>query len=124
MTFPVAEPSAALQFAAKMLRSFLVLSVLFWSLSFFHRFHNRSTPLWRELSSNSFNIYLIHMELLVVLQALTLSWPVPAALKFACVSLVTLSLSYLVSRFVVRKSAVVTVLGLVLLFVALCLFYH
>lgn len=120
-TFPVEHPSPTLVWVSRILRLFLVITVTLWSLSFFSRRLNRSTLLWRELSSNSYNIYLIHMVPQVVLQLLALSWPVPAALKFTGVSLVTVLVSYLVSRFLVRKTAAGTIVGLVLLFVTLCL---
>lgn len=69
-------------------------------------------------------IYLIHMVPQVVLQLLALSWPVSSLLKFIGVSLLTLLLSYLLSRFLVRKSTSATILGLVLLFIAMCLFFR
>jgi len=61
MTFPLAEPSVALQFTARTLRIFFVLTLTMFLLSFFHRYLNRSANIWQELSFNSYNIYLIHM---------------------------------------------------------------
>jgi len=124
MTFPPAEPSAALVFAVRMLRLFFGIAVTLWSLTFFHRHLNRSTTLWRELSSNSYNVYLIHMVPQVVLQLVARSWPVAAPIKFAGVSLLTLLVSYLVSRFLVIKSTAATIAGMVLLFIALCLVFR
>jgi fucose 4-O-acetylase-like acetyltransferase len=115
----VENPSPYLVLASRVLRILLLLSVTLWSLTFFHDRLNRRTPLWREASASSYDIYLIHMVPQVVLQWLALSWPVPAPLKFAGVSALTLIVSYLVSRFVVRRSTPGTVLGLVLLFIVM-----
>jgi len=104
-SFSVEDPSALLVIASRVLL-------------------NRSTPLWRELSASSYDIYLIHMVPQVVLQWLALSWPIPVSLKFAGVSALTLVISYLVSRLLVRRSAAGTVLGLVLLFVVMCFVFR
>lgn len=124
VTFPVEDPSPVLQFAGRTLRLFYVVAVSLWSLSFFNRHLNRSTSTWEELSSNSYNIYLIHMVPQVVVQLIVLSLPIPAVLKFAIAFLVTLLISYLVSRFLVRKSATATILGMVLLFIVLSLWFR
>jgi len=112
-----------LLFLLCMLRIFIVFSVLMLSLSFFHRFLNRSTPLWRELSSNSYNIYLIHLVPQVVFQFLILRYTMPSLLKFGIVSVLTLFFSYCASRFLVRKSGYATITALVLIFLAMCLFF-
>ena len=118
------DPSPSLVLASRVLRIFLLLSVTLWSLTFFHHRLNRSTPLWREMSASSYDIYLIHMVPQVLLQWLALSWPVPASLKFAGVSALTLLVSYLVSLFLVRRSAAGTGLGLALLFIVMCFVFR
>jgi surface polysaccharide O-acyltransferase-like enzyme len=120
-TLPPPEPSTAFVLTARLLRVPFAVAVTLWTLAFFHQRINRSTPLWRELSENSYNIYLIHMVPQVVLQLLARPWPVPGQLKLAVVFLLTLLLSYVVSRFLVRKSTKATVSAMVLLFVALVL---
>jgi len=62
------------------------------------------------------------LDLPKVFQFLALSLPISSLLKFGIVSALTILFSYLVSRFVVRKSVKVTVLGLVLLFITAYLF--
>jgi peptidoglycan/LPS O-acetylase OafA/YrhL len=112
-----------LLFIAYMLRIFVVLTVLMFSMSFFHRFLNRSTRVWRQLAANSYNVYLIHMVPQVLFQFLVLRWPISPLLKFGAVSVLTLILSYGASRFVVRKSTYAAILVLVLLFLIMCLFF-
>jgi surface polysaccharide O-acyltransferase-like enzyme len=109
---------------SRLLRVPFVVSATLWALTFFHQRLNGSTLPWQELAENSYNIYLIHMVPQVVLQLLALSWPIPNVLKFAVVSLFTLLLSYLLSRFVVRRSTIGTVLGLAVLFTALVLWFR
>jgi surface polysaccharide O-acyltransferase-like enzyme len=123
-TLPPAEPSAVLVVTSRLLRVPFVVSATLWALTFFHQRLNGSTLPWQELAENSYNIYLIHMVPQVVLQLLALSWPIPNVLKFAVVSLFTLLLSYLLSRFVVRRSTIGTVLGLAVLFTALVLWFR
>jgi hypothetical protein len=123
-TFPPAEPSLILQFTARLLRIFFLLPATLFLLSFFHRHLNGAGVLWRELASNSYNIYLIHMVPQVVLQRLALSWPVQSSLRFALVSLITLLFSYLVSRFLVRRSAAAAIVALLLLFIFMSLFFR
>ena len=124
MTFPPAEPSVSLQFTARLLRVFFLLTVTLFLLSFFFRHLNVAGLFWKELASNSYNIYLIHMVPQVVLQLLALSWPIHSLLKFTVVSLLTLLCSYLVSRLLVRRSTVATILVLVLLFVVMSLLFR
>jgi hypothetical protein len=124
MTFPPAEPSLPIQFAARLLRICFLLPTTLFLLSFFSRHLNGAGTPWHELSANSYNIYLIHMVPQVVLQLLALSWPIQSDLKFMGVSLLTLLFSHLVSRFLVRKSARATISVLVLLFISMSLLFR
>lgn len=117
------DASLALVIASRFLRIFFIISVSFSLLTYFHRRINISTPLWRELSENSFNIYLIHMVPQVVIQLLFLSWPAASLVKFVSVSLLTLFVSYLASRFLVKKSSTATVLTLVFVFIVMGLIF-
>jgi len=124
MALPSAEPSATMVVTSRLLRVPFVVAVTLWALTFFHQRFNQPTPLWRELSANSYNIYLIHMVPQVVLQLLALAWPVPGLLKFAVVTALTLLLSYLVSRFLVRRSTTATFLGMAALFATMVLWFR
>jgi len=124
MTFPPAEPSLPIQFAARLLRILFLLPTTLFLLSFFSRYLNGTGMVWQKLASNSYNIYLIHMVPQVVLQLLALSWPVPSQLKFAVICLLTLLFSYLVSRLLVGRSTMATIAALVLLFISMSLFFR
>ncbi len=119
-TFGVPDPSPVLVLLSRFLRIFLLFTVTVWALTFFERRADRPTTPWRELSASSYDIYLVHLPPQVALQLAALSWPAPALLKYAAVSLLTLLASWLVSRFLVRKSATAAVAGVMLLFLCLC----
>jgi len=124
MTSGVADASLVLVIASRLLRIFLIVSVSLWLLTLFNRRFNKSKLLWLELSSNSYNIYLIHMVPLVVFQLIALSWAMPSLFKFGAVNLLALLVSYLASRFLVRRSSTATILSLVLLFILLSLIFR
>ncbi len=124
MTVGAPDASATLVIASRLLRLFLTVSVSLGLLTLFYRRIDRETTIWRELCSNSYNIYLIHMTLLVVLHLLVLSWPVPSLFKLASVSILALAGSYLISRFLVNKSAAAAVAGMALLFICMCLAFR
>lgn len=113
------HPLSAVVFSSRLLRVVLVLAVTLWALPFFHGRLNRTTQLWREMADNSYEIYLIHLVPQVALQWMVLSWQVPGLVKYIAVCLLTLIVSWLISRFLVRKSTVATILAMVLLFTAM-----
>ena len=120
-TAGIADAPVTLIIASRFLRIFFIVTVSLWLLTVFRRRIDKNPPFWRELSANSYNIYLIHMVPLVVIQLLALSWPVISLIKFIIISLLTLLLSYLVSRFLVNRSTNSTILVLILIFVSMCL---
>lgn len=122
-TMGIPDPSQILVTVSRLLRPMVLLSLLIWLLTFFYRSVNKSTLIWRELSSNSYNIYLIHMPPLVAIQLLALSLPVPSEIKFLVVSLLTLFVSYMISRFLVNRFPAITVLVLFLIFVSMILVF-
>jgi glucan biosynthesis protein C len=123
-TAGIPDASLTLVIASRFLRIFFIISVSLWLLTFFHRRVNMSTLFWKELSENSYNIYLIHMVPQVVIQLLFLSWPAASPVKFVSVSLLTLVVSYLFSRFLVKKSSTATVLFLFLIFILMGLIFR
>ena len=63
------------------------------------------------------------MTPLVAIQFWALSWPVSSMFKFIAVSLLTLLTSYLISRFLVNRFPLVTILALLLLFASMVLVF-
>ena len=123
-TVGVQEVSLTLVIASQILRIFLLASVLLWLLTLFHSRVNMATTLWKELSTNSYNIYLIHMVVTVVFQLIVMILPVPSALKFGIVSLLTLLVSYLAGRFIVNRSSTAAVVAVIIVFVVMSLIFR
>ncbi len=95
------SPVLLLTFA--LVRSFLCLSLLFALASFAIRYGNRPLPLNQELAAHSYNIYLAHLVIVVVLQNMLMMWTGgPVLAKIGIVALVTIVLSYWISRLICR----------------------
>ena len=100
------------------IRSFLLLSLLVVFVSFGVRYWNHASGLGRQLAAASYNIYLVHFFIVVTLQIALLKWiggPVPA--KIAIVSLATLALSLVISRWILARHSRAFAVAILALFV-------
>ena len=117
------EPSWILQIA------FLVLYPL-WTLYFLGFFvslaanrWNASSRFYRELASNSYGMYLAHYVFVMTLPLLLSGWVGGNVLvKFGLVSITTIILSYLVSRYMIKPRPRILVYGLISLNLLLVVF--
>jgi len=116
----VGHPAAYL-LAFAILRSFLLLSVLVVLLFGSARFWNRASWLDTRLASTSYDIYLVHLFIVVGLQEALVKWAGgPAVVKIAIVFLAGLSLSFVLARWVLGRYPRAFATGILALF-ALCL---
>jgi glucans biosynthesis protein C len=76
------------------------LTFLGFSVSWVNKYWNRSTRFNMNLAKNSYNMYLIHYVFPFTLPLLLKYWDVPTIIKFVVLSIVTIVLSYLASKFV------------------------
>jgi glucan biosynthesis protein C len=110
----VAEPSIVLQVAFTVLYPLWTLSFLGAFMAFASRRWNHATPLDRQLSANSYSMYLVHYVFAMTLPLLLSIWiGGPALVKFGIVALSTVLLSYVFSRYVTRPFPRFVVIGLV-----------
>ncbi len=117
-----AEPSIGLQVAFVVLYPLWTLSFLGAFTAFASRRWNHATPLDRELSANSYNMYLVHYVFAMTLPLLLSAWRGGSALvKFGTVALSTVLLSYGFSRYVTKPFPRLVVIRLVGLNVLLAL---
>jgi len=88
------------------LRSALLLSLLAACIALAMRYWNSARSFDRGFSAASYNIYLVHFWIVVVLQTALLQWTSgPVLLKIAVVFLSALSISYAFSRWVLARHA-------------------
>ena len=108
-----AEPSLGLQFAFVVLYPIWTLSFLGVFTAFAVRRWNRPTPFNRELAANSYNMYLVHYVFVMTLPLLLSNWSDgPVLAKFGIVALLTVLLSYGISRYIVKPYPRLVTIGL------------
>ena len=100
------------------LRSFLLVSLLVTFVSFGVRYWNHANKLDQQLAATSYNIYLVHIFIVVIAQATLINWlGGPVAIKIAIDFLAGLALSYAISRWILARHARVFALVILALFV-------
>jgi glucan biosynthesis protein C len=107
--------------AYAVLRSFLLLALLVVFSSFGVYYWNVSSRLDQQLSATSYNIYLVHIFIVVAIQDTLLRWAgglVP--IKILIAFLVTLGLSFAISKWILARHARAFTVFILLLF-AFCL---
>jgi glucans biosynthesis protein C len=89
--------------AFSFVRTSLCLAVLVILISYARRYWNRPSGLNQALAANSYNIYLVHIFFVTMLQDILMIWPGgPAMVKAVIVFLVALPISYGISRLIDR----------------------
>lgn len=110
------SPALLLAFAA--IRSLLCPAILMLLVSFGFKYVNRPLALNQKLSTNSFNIYIVHIFFVAFLQDVLMIWAGgPPLAKIGIVLLIVLPLSYGISLLINRFPRVFTavLLGLFIL---------
>ena len=100
--------------------TFLVFAILLALISFgINHWHNPS-KVSRQLSANSYNIYLLHMIFVVVIQLFLLEWvSISIFIKFGLVTFSSILFSYLISQYAIKPFPKISVAGMIFLFVIL-----
>ena len=83
--------------------SFFCLGICLGLIVLFRERFNQQGKLARELSANSFSIYLFHPPLLIAVTLAMRGWDAPKLLKFLCATLLGLIVTYLASSLVFRR---------------------
>ncbi len=102
-------------------RMLVCIASLVVCTSLAYRYLNHGNGFNRNLASNSYNVYLAHFVIVVMLQWLVLPLNMPALAKFSIVSVMALALSYAVSQFMMKRSMVLTACGLIAVHLAMCI---
>jgi len=119
-TFLMADFSIGLALGWVLIRTFLVFTILLALIGFGIKFWNSPSKVNRRFAANSYNIYLLHMLFVIVVQLVLLKWfGISIFFKFGIVALFSILLSYLVSQYAVRPFPKLSVAGIIALFVLL-----
>ena len=112
---PNLNPGILITFA--FIRSFLCLSVLFLLISITLRFLNKPNPIIKELDEQSYNIYLVHIIVIIAIQEALISWSEgPVLVKILIVVISSLIISFLMSKYIGEKFPKATVIIMILAF--------
>ncbi|MHA1526699.1 MAG: acyltransferase family protein, partial [Promethearchaeota archaeon] len=96
------SPGILITFA--FIRSFLCLSIIFLLISITIKFLNKPNRVIKDLSKQSYNIYLVHTVVVVNIQEILINWSEgPVLVKILIVVITTLFLSYLMSKYIGEK---------------------
>jgi len=82
-------------------RTFLVLTVLVFLLSLTQRYWNRSSKIGQNLAASSYDIYILHLPIVVILQYLFISVDIAIFFKFVVIFLLSTLLSYGISHYLI-----------------------
>jgi peptidoglycan/LPS O-acetylase OafA/YrhL len=105
-------------------RSFLLLTGLMAALAAGRKYFSVKNPVLHELSDVSFEIYLVHLFVVVAFQALFAGIPaLPAAGKIAAVFLLSTGASYLLGKFAVHKHPKISAAVMIVLFLVMPLVF-
>jgi len=108
------EPSIGLQMAFVVLYPLWTLSFLGAFMAFASRRWNHATPLGKELSANSYDMYLVHYVFAMTLPLLLSTWTGrPALVTVGTLAFSPVLLSFVFSRYVTRPFPRLVVIGLV-----------
>lgn len=120
LVFLMGNSSVGLAFGWVLMRSLLVFTILLALISFGIKHWNSPSQFSRRLAVNSYNIYLLHILFVIVVQLLLLKWfDISIFIKFGIVTLSAILLSYLISQYTIRPFPKLSVIGMIFLFLLL-----
>jgi hypothetical protein len=117
--------SVELRFMTGLLGSFVRAIFLILFTNFAFRYWNRPNKINETLAANSYNIYLVHLPLVVVLQLLLFNlMGIPSLLKFGIVSAVSFLMSYAISKYAIKPHPRSSIVAVVVIFLLMVVFVY
>ncbi len=105
--------------------NFFTISALGLSSSLAYKYWNRQTPLNRNLTANSYNLYLAHYIFVLGFQLLLVQFfQIPVIFKYVLVSAGAVYCGYLVSRFLIKPHPWLTIAAATIGFTGMITFIH
>ncbi len=99
------------RYAAVAMQVLYVWLMTFGLMGMFRRLFANESPAMRYISDSSYWLYLIHLPVMVVMQAAIYNWPIPALVKFTLICLVTTVMLLISYRYCVRYTPIGTLLN-------------
>ncbi len=84
------------------LRMFSALALLCFFLSAGLRWGQRPNATWRQLHPVSYDIYLVHLPVVVIFQMMALYLPIAAGAKFLLIALAAIAVSWSLGRIIIK----------------------
>jgi hypothetical protein len=107
------------------LRSFLRATFLIVFTSIAFRYWNRPRKISKTLAANSYNIYLVHLPIVVVLQLLLINLTGTSSLiKFGIVASLSFLMSYAISRYAIKPHPRLSIAAVVVIFLLMVIFVY
>ena len=100
-------------------RSVLCLTSIVLILSLACRHWNKTSTLGQLLAGNSFNVYLVHLIFVVILQWLMLGFAWPGIAKWVFISVLSLIGSYAMCHYVINKAPRIFIVGFLSIFISI-----
>jgi len=96
-------PGNELKFIYSISRVLFAVSVTGLLITLFFRYWNSSSSLRKSFSENSYNMYLIHFPLVIIMQQIMAKYSMNNCFfDFTIVLIICLSVSYLISNYIVK----------------------
>jgi len=83
--------------------SILLIGILIWLIYLFRERFTHHGRVLKSLTANVYTVYIIHQPILIALNVAFLSIAIPTIVKFILVSLITVSLCFILSHFIFRR---------------------
>jgi glucan biosynthesis protein C len=116
----IAKPSFVVSILFLISKSLLCIFYLSTMLILAHNYWNSPSRLNQLLAANSYNIYILHLLILIIIQLLLKNWAEGFLfIKFCVVSIATIFLSYTLSQYALRSYPRLTVMGIYAIFITL-----
>lgn len=109
--------------AAFFLRNLLTMSILGLFMALALRYWNRPTKINRNLASNSYDMYIAHYPIVIILQFALFFIPgIPGLIKFGVVSTLSIIFTYSVSQFLMKPFPRMTAASVFILLIIMFVF--
>jgi hypothetical protein len=117
--------SLELRFMSALLGSVVraIFLIIFTNIAF--RYWNRPDKINKTLAANSYNIYLVHLPIVVALQLLLFNLTgTPSLIKFGIVSVVSFLMSYIISKYAIKPHPRLSIAAVVVIFLLMVIFVY